>query len=1367
MSQHNGVDPKAAILAADSPMPAAPAPEFIVGVGASAGGLEALERLFERMPTETSMAFVVIQHLSPDFKSLTDELLARRTALPIRRVEDGMMVRPGVIYLLPPRKEMIISDGKLLLADKDPSLLLTLPIDHFFRSLAREAGERAVGIILSGTGSDGSRGIRDIYEAGGLVIAQTPESAKFDGMPKSALQTGAVNLSLVPEEMPDALARYAKHPLGDPDAKVRPVDAVPESAMEAIFRLLRNAHGIDFSYYKPETVTRRTERRLLLNQPLDLDQYVRQLETDTEELNCLYKDLLIGVTRFFRDRHAFDRLGAEVLAEVIGRLDPQEELRIWVAGCATGEEAYSLAILAQEAFDTAGKPVRVKVFATDAHRASLEVAGAGIYSEAALVDLSPERRNRYFIPKDGVFQVAADLRKLVVFAQHNVLKDAPFTRMDLISCRNLLIYFQPPSQKKVLSLFHFGLKAGGVLFLGPSESPGELGDEFDILDPRWKIYRKRRDVRLSAEVGLPTAVGTVARRPADASGAVLRPGSPDGYLLAAYDAMLNEFMPPSLLVNERRELIRSYNGASAYLRHKDGWFSADVLDIVDPELRIALTGALPRAFKEVRSVAYKGLRVGSPQGECTVNLTVKPLAAPRSDPQYAIICLEESGAAPPLAIEAQELDLGQASHEQFKNLEAELRFTKENLQATVEELETSNEELQATNEELVAANEELQSTNEELHSVNEELYTVNGEHQKKITELTELTADMDNLLASTEVHTLFLDRDLRIRKFTPKLAEVFNLLPQDAGRRMDSFTHCLDHPHLMEDVRGVLRSGTPCEKQVRDRMGNWFLLRILPYRAAAALGGAVLTLIDINGLKRAEAESRLKDRQLASILTTSPSFLFIKDMEGRYQLADDSFRRTFGVDPVGKTAREIYPPHVAETIIAQDRRVQNEGVSVETEVVLPLADGPHTFLAVRFPVRDESGRVVGVSGVKTDITALKHAESQARAAVAQRDQFLAMLSHELRNPLAAVRNATQLLESVGLAAPEAREWFQVIDRRARHMTRLLDDLLDVARITQGKIEVRKDSLDLNELVPGVLEEVRRPFAERQVKLLVEKSAGPLSVLGDSDRLEQIQVNLLLNAAKYTPEGGTVWYTLTREGTAAVVRVRDTGCGMDPVILDKVFDLFFQAQSTLDRMNGGIGVGLTLVRDLVSLHGGQVQAYSAGPGRGSEFVVTLPLACTLDATPEAAVPPLLPPSREGTCRILVIEDDPDIRNSMQVLLELEGHAVRTAEDGPAALAALDAGPVEIALVDLGLPGMTGFELAREIRRHRGPEQIRLVALTGYARDSDREQARAAGFDAHLAKPLRLAELSRILREVRSNSEPGQREHWPPPESGLPQ
>jgi two-component system CheB/CheR fusion protein len=692
-------------------------PFWVVGIGASAGGLESLERFFAKAPALSGMAYVVVQHLSPDFKSVMDELLARQTSIPIRHAEEGLPLEPDTIYLIPPRKEAILSSGRFHLTDKEPKEPLSLPIDHFFRSLAADAGSRAIAVVLSGSGSDGSRGIHDVHQAGGLILCESEETAKFDGMPSSARETGVVDFVLPPEEMP---ATIWQHVSSNPVARDEMSDEPIDKSTETIFRLLNDEYGIDFSHYKSSTVGRRIERRLSIRQFDSVEQYADHLRRDPAELNLLYKDLLIGVTRFFRDTEAFEKLEHEIIPQLIEDVGANREIRVWVAGCATGEEPYSIAILLHERLEQLGREAKVKIFASDVHRASLEFASAAVYSEEAIKQVTPQRLARYFTRTKEGFHVDPEVRKLVVFAPHNVLRDAPFTKIDLISCRNLLIYFQPLAQKKALSLFHFGLRTGGILMLGPSESPGALLDEFETIDEHWKIFRKRRDIRLPADMRYPlhrAAALLLKNAPRSIAAPPVR-GLPDPALIGAYDWLLGQHMPPALLIDDRNELLHVFGGAEKYLKLRAGRPSNDALDYVEGDLRAAVFGALQRAKKELGPVCYYGVRLADQQGE-TCSVIAQRIVNPRANRQQFLIKFEpvapvESHTEQP----GPDTDHRRISRDRIDTLEGELRYTKENLQATVEELETSNEELQATNEELVASNEELQSTNEELHSVN-------------------------------------------------------------------------------------------------------------------------------------------------------------------------------------------------------------------------------------------------------------------------------------------------------------------------------------------------------------------------------------------------------------------------------------------------------------------------------------------------------------------------------------------------------------------------------------------------------------------------------------------------------------------------
>lgn len=1329
-------------------------PPFIVALGASAGGLEAIERFFSGLSPQTGMTFVVIQHLSPDFKSLMDDILSRRTAMAVRVAEEDAQLEPNTVFLNPPKKLLTIRAGRLHLSDKEPSPAISYPIDHFFQHLAAEARHRCAAIVLSGTGSDGSRGVIEIHRAGGLVIAQDPTTAGFDGMPQAAIETGHADLVLAPEEMPEALGVFRDE--GRVTARAEPL---PATGLDRVMALLRDACGVDFTQYKLPTITRRTDRRIKAVGDPDLDAYVARLAADPHEVDLLYRDLLIGVTQFFRDAEAFERLAA-LLPALLHALPPGEELRAWVAGCASGEEAYSIAILVREALDQIGQARPVKIFATDVHREALRLATAGVYDEASLTSVSPARRARFFTAHGSThYQVTPELRAMVVFAPHDVLQDVPFNKLDLVSCRNLLIYLQPPAQRHVIEVLQFGLRPHGLLFLGASESLADLAGGLEVVDSHWKLFRKISHAASAASHLRATAnTAPLRTRPLPAVPTLPRPPDPD--LLGTYDALLDAVAPASLVIDARRNLVQTFGGASRYLHVPEGRATRDAAQMLSEDLRVAVTGALQRVFAEHTPVRYLGLRAG---GDTLVDITVREIVNRRTNEPYAVVTFEAEAAAPAAASPAVPID--QLSRDQIAALERELRLAKENLQTTIEELATSNEELQATNEELVASNEELQTTNEELHSVNQELFTVNSELQRKIAELTQLTTDMDLLLTSTQVHTLFLDRELCIRRFTPLIAEVFHLVPGDLGRRIDGFNHSLRAPSVYAEIHKVIATGAPFEQQVRGASVDddarddapWFLLRILPYRRGQATEGAVLTLVDITNLKRFEHEAQIKRDQLSSILTNSPDPLWIRDHDGRYVVTDVGFRSLAGRDPIGLRPDQVFSADVAAMLVRDDAHILGQGATVKVEETIPTPGGPRTFLSVKFPMRDPAGQRWGIGGIQTEVTAIKRAEAEAREAATRRDHFLATLSHELRNPLAAILNASRVLDHGGLPADEIARWHGVVLERAQHMTRLVDDLLDVARLTQNKLVLQHAELDLASLIRGVVDETAPELRERGVQLETRAEDG-LVVRGDATRLHQLQVNLLTNAARHSPAGGTIRYTLRRDGDAAELCVADDGSGIAPEMLERIFELFVQGERPGARgEDGGLGVGLALVRRIAELHGGTAAAQSAGPGKGAVFRVRIPLvpAAAGRAARGGTAAPAPAPQDAAAQRprsALLVEDDATNLSAMAKLLELDGVDVVAAQSGPQALAHLEAAGLsrapELVLLDLGLPGMNGLEACRRMRALPGGAALLILALTGFGQDSDREATQRAGFDGHLTKPVDIEEIYALYARCRA-------------------
>ena len=894
-------------------------PTFVIGIGASAGGLEALEQFFSSLPDDSGAAFVVVQHLSPDFESMMDELLSRHTSMPILRAAEGMALEPNTVYMIPPGKELSVHQCLFKVIDR-PSGRLTFPIDVFFKSLAEDFGPRAVAIVLSGTGTDGSRGIQDIRNHGGLVLVQDEVSAKFSGMPVCAAASGQVHAVLTPEEMPDRILRHLQQP---PIA----FDATPhEAILEDLGILLLDHHGLDLSQYKPMTIIRRLEKRMPKVGAKSPEGYIDILKRDPEELERFHRDLLIGVTRFLRDPDAFEKLRAN-FPSIFSHAGP-DGVRVWVPGCATGQEAYTLAALFRAyALEKSIHSDSIKIFGTDVNRESLAVASAGVYPED-LLDNEPEIIRQHFELIDGMYRVRPELRRMIVFAPHNVLKDPPFTRLDLISCRNVLIYFTPAAQHRVTTLFHFALRKKGVLFLGPSESLGDLESEFEPICYRSRLFRKRREVRLKDRLRLDKSEGPTASRQS--------PGE-EPAVHASFHKLLQRYVPPTVMINERNELVHVFGDASRYLSMRPGRTTLDIEAIVHPNLRTPMIAAIQRIKRTGLSLSCPAVPVEFDNDSERVTLNVEVVRDGRLKADMYLVSFEKVSRNEAKVTTTDVLDGNQASEFRVSDLQEELRATEERLETTIEELETSNEELQATNEELLSSNEEMQSTNEELQSVNEELYTVNAEHQRKIAELVELNHDLDNLLKGIAIETLFLDRDLRIRRYTPSITESFSLLPADVGRPLRHLASNLVTDTVIEDAREVLKTEEPLEREVLNKRGTWLSMRMRPYRTSIdgtdGVDGVILTFSDISHFKSVEARLEADTRTLDFFLNRTSKMVFVYDAEGRCQHANGLARAALEGDT---PMTDPWPPKHSALQRELSARLSN---AERIEIALPVAQG--------------------------------------------------------------------------------------------------------------------------------------------------------------------------------------------------------------------------------------------------------------------------------------------------------------------------------------------------------------------------------------------------------------------------------------------
>ena len=825
---------------------------YIVAIGASAGGLEALEKLFDGLSCDTGATFVVIQHLSPDHKSMMANLLSRHTEMPVVMVEQDMPIERNRVYLIPPGSIMHVGQGKLTLTPKNPRTL-TLPIDVFFKSMVKQFGARSVGVVLSGTGSDGTRGAAAINDAGGFLIAQEPEDAKFDGMPRSVIATGLVDAILSVDQIGARLmAHITNQPIVNaavalevPAAHVLALS--PEAAMNGILRLLLQLGGIDFQEYKIGTVMRRIERRMTVRQVTSLESYLVLLNGDRSEALTLRREMLIPVTSFFRDTEAFEILGRQIIEPMVIKKQAGDTIRVWAAAVSTGEEAYSIAMMFLEAFDQLKRWPTLKIFATDVEQQNIETAGAGTYPESIAAEVSPQQLERFFIKKGNNFVVKNELRQCIVFARHNLLSDPPFTRMDLVVCRNGLIYFRAQAQERALKRLQYALLPAAHLFLGSSESLAELQRDFMPISAKHKIWQIIKPLSLPLELAKGASYGYTGV--ALAAAPVRNPRFKSSAVDPGFTALLKAFPPPAaILVNNRHELAHSYGSVNQFLQLREGHASLDLHRIL-PEALVPVAVAL--LFKTGRtgvSVSSDRLKLTSADGEEQhLRLSAWPVEEFEGQRQtlLAFEQLKMPGATDTLTL----LDVDSETSERMEVLERELMATRESLQATVEELETSNEELQSTNEELMSSNEELQSSNEELQSVNEELNTVNAEYQEKIDILNRLNADLDNMAQAVAAGTVFVDEHLHLTRFSPDATHIFKLRDSDLGRPLDDLAHALIYPELIADLSHTLKDGNKIEKEIRGINGLHYFVRMLPYSVpSSSVKGAVITFMDVTAL---------------------------------------------------------------------------------------------------------------------------------------------------------------------------------------------------------------------------------------------------------------------------------------------------------------------------------------------------------------------------------------------------------------------------------------------------------------------------------------------------------------------------------------
>lgn len=1356
----------------------------IVGIGASAGGLEAFRLLLQNLPADTGSAFVLVQHLAATQDSILPALLSRTTTMPVLEAEDGVKIEPNHVYVIPAPMDLVITDGHLKLLPRAAPPERHMPIDLFFRALADIQVYKAIGVVLSGTGSDGTLGLKTIKAAGGLCFAQDPQSAAYDGMPRSAIASGCVDTVLSPEDLAREIARQASGFYLRLPREAVAHEALLESGgngLGAIFALLKQTTGNDLAGYKKATLLRRIRRRMALLQIERFADYAGYLKTHSGEINDLYQDLLIHVTSFFRDPEVFEILSRDVFPRLVRDRPTDAPIRIWVPGCSTGEEAYSIAISLLESLDGLPSNPQIQVYGTDLRDGAVEEARAGTYLENIVSDVSPERLERFFTKLEGQFQVSKTVRDLCVFARHDLIRDPPFSRLDLISCRNVLIYLEAPVQRRVMANFHYALKPEGLLVLGSSETVVASADLFQPVHREQRIYTPQAAITqavLGPGAGTTYPGGAVfGARP----GAASRDTGGRGEAQREADRiLLSRYSPAGVLVDEHLEILQFRGDSHPYVQHAAGSASLSLPRLVQKGL---LTG-LREVIEEVRTtrvpVRRPGMTFRYRERFHSVDIEVVPILR-RSSVQICFLVLFFESPAPVPEAPPETKQNGptlprRATDRQIARLEQELATTQQYLEAVIEDQTAANEELQVSNEEILSSNEELQSLNEELESAkeelqsgNEELITLNEELQNRNAELGLLGDDLINLLAGLHIPVLLLSSELCLRRFTPAAAKLMNLLPSDVDRHLEEVRPNFDLPDLPGWVREAIDTITVIEREVQDRQGTWYSLRIRPYKTRDhRIDGAVVALLDIDVMKRAAAEIAEARDFADAIVETVQEPLLVLDAELRVERANRAFYDCFQVGPRETEGEVLYELGNRQWDVPAMRAAlqsplgDHRGVTFEIEHDFPQIGRRTMEVNARRLRRNGQGEERILLAIE-DRTLVRKAEEEraqliaheqraareAEAASRLKDEFLATVSHELRGPLSAMAGWTQVLAGEQTDPATTARGLAAIERNIQMQARLVEDLLDAARITTGKLRLTPLVMELLPVVEEALETVRAAAAAKGVTLSLSHDGVKTTVLGDAERLQQVAWNLLANAVKFTPQGGRVEVWLGRMESCVQLRVCDTGQGISPEFLPHIFGRFRQAESTVARRQTGLGLGLSIVRQLCELHGGHVAADSAGEGKGATFTVSLPVPPLL-LTDSQAERDLQEDGRQplSGLRLLIVEDEATSREMLTALLEQYGAEVTAAGSAAEGRAALERAVPDLLVSDIGMPGESGYDLIRHIRTLSPKDGglVPAIAFTAYAYPQDRLDALDAGFQAHLAKPTDAARLVAIIKSL---------------------
>jgi two-component system CheB/CheR fusion protein len=1351
------VRPDASILPKSVPLADIDFP--VVGLGASAGGLEAFTKLLTVLSADSGMAFILIQHLDPTHESMMVTLLGSHTSMKVLQATDGMKIERDHVYVIPPRVYLSMQNGLLHLSVPRERHGARMPLDFFLSSLAEQYGERAVCAILSGTGADGSLGLKAVKEKGGLVIVQDPEGAAYDGMPRNAIRTGVVDLILPVEKIPSALKKFAKGTAFKHKRSGVETSPSAQAKLTEIIDLLRARTSHNFALYKPGTLLRRMERRMAIAAIPDSDRYMAVLREDPGELERLAKDLLIHVTSFFRDANAFETLAKTIIPELVRDGTPGQQIRIWIPACSTGEETYSLVMLVLEEIATAKRNIKLQVFASDVEEEAVRFARNGWYPASIEADVSPARLARFFDKDDSGYRVKPQLREAVIFTVQDILADAPFSRIDLVSCRNLLIYLRSEVQEKVLSLFHFALRPGGILFLGASEKVGNSRAYFEPASESQPIYRHLGHSR-PGQVAFPIGGGDGIRaRPLQVERPLVSRRTSLGDL--SQKLLLESYAPASVLINSKCEGLYYFGPVDNYLKVPAGDANGDVRAMAREGLRHKLRTAILEAGREHARTLVTGAQLRREGRSIAVSIDVRPVESDAGEMHLVSFIDEPEPASRPRAVTATEVS-------QLAQIERELDATREELQGAIRDLELSNEEQKAINEEAMSVNEEFQSTNEELEtskeelqSLNEELTALNSQLHETVEQQRTTANDLQNVLNSAKVATIFLDGKLNIRFFTPAVRSHFSIVTTDVGRPLADLASRSDDKDLLVDAAAVLAKAEPLSREIERDKGTWYMRRILPYRAQdGRVEGVVITFADISELKAAQREIETARTYSNSIVETIRQPLVVLDGDLRIISASKVFYETFGAkreDAVGQVIGIVGASHFNNPglRVFLDRIRAGEGniEDYEIELDVPPQPGRRSLLLTAREIVGPTDRrkilvmIDDITERKRVSEVLETAKLYAEQANLGKSRFLAAASHDLRQPLQTLSLLRGILAK-SIKDEGALALIRKLDEPLDVMSGMLNTLLDINQLEAGIVNPEVLVFPIDALFDRLKTEFTYHAAAKDLDWRVVASG--LSVRSDPRLLEQMIRNLLWNSVKYTPHG-KILLGCRRRGDKLRLEVWDTGLGIPAEHLQAIFEEFHQVDNPARERGLGLGLGLAIVQRIGNMLGHAIDVRSR-LGKGSVFAVEVPLACD---KPEIWAPSDGQASEYavGTSTVLIVEDDPMVREMLELLLKAEAYRTASTANGRTALELTASGTVkpDIVIADYNLPGgLTGLQTITGLRNalHR---EIPAIILTG---DISTGTLRKIGHErcVHLNKPANAEDLTRLIGSLLGEHRP---------------